>query len=146
MLLIRVEVCSYFQCYSDIHSTITHFFFLLAVMDEWVSNLTIFLSSVFSQEYVIKRVVVKDLGVCSAEDLKYLEADDLAGANRNNKSLPTLNVSKLIIHEQLIKFQFHMMYKVLSSMHDKFKRLTEYMNPCLLLMRGILYKVKILKV
>lgn len=102
-------------------------------MDEWVSNLTIFLSSVFSQEYVIKRVVVKDLGVCSAEDLKYLEADDLAGANRNNKSLPTLNVSKLIIHEQLIKFMFHMMYKVLSSMHDKFKRLTEYMNPCLLL-------------
>lgn len=47
-------------------------------MDEWVSNLTSSLSSIFSQEDVIKRVVevIKDLGVSSAEDLKFLEADD----------------------------------------------------------------------
>lgn len=44
-------------------------------MDEWVSNLTSSLSSIFSQEDVIKRVI-KDLGVSSAEDLKFLEADD----------------------------------------------------------------------
>lgn len=60
------------------------FFLLLAVMDEWVSNLTLSLSSIFSQEDVIKRVVevIKDLGVSSADDLKFLEADDLAGVLR----------------------------------------------------------------
>lgn len=50
-------------------------------MDGWVSDLTSSISSVFSQEDVIQRVVevIKNLGVCSAEDLKYMEADDLAG-------------------------------------------------------------------
>ncbi|KAL1249112.1 hypothetical protein QQF64_022430 [Cirrhinus molitorella] len=53
-------------------------------MDEWVSNLTESLRSIFSQEDVIKRVVevIEDLGVCSAEDLKYVVADDLAGVLR----------------------------------------------------------------
>lgn len=49
-------------------------------MDGWVTDLTSSLSSVFSQEDAIQRVVevIKNLGVCSAEDLKYVEADDLA--------------------------------------------------------------------
>ncbi|KAK3559679.1 hypothetical protein QTP86_015092 [Hemibagrus guttatus] len=48
-------------------------------MDKWVIDLTSSLSHVFSQEDVIQQVVeaIKSLGVSSAEDLKYLEADDL---------------------------------------------------------------------
>lgn len=63
-------------------------------MDEWVSNLTLSLSSIFHQEDVIKRVVevIKDLGVSSAEDLKYLEADDLAGVLR------PIEIRKVISH------------------------------------------------
>lgn len=50
-------------------------------MDGWVSDLASSLSSLFSQEDVIQRVVeeIKNLGVSSAEDLKFVEADDLAG-------------------------------------------------------------------
>lgn len=46
-----------------------------------MSDLTSSLSSVFRQEDVIQRVVeeIKNLGVCSAEDLNYVDADDLAG-------------------------------------------------------------------
>lgn len=63
-------------------------------MDEWVSNLTLSLSSVFSHEDIIKRVVevIKDLGVSSAEDLQYLEADDLAGVLR------PIEIRKVIAH------------------------------------------------
>ncbi len=36
----------------------------------------------FNQEDLIQRVVevIKNLGVCSAQDLQYMEADDLSGA------------------------------------------------------------------
>jgi len=64
-----------------LHYTITHLSPPLAVMDGWVSDLTSSLSSVFNQEDVIQRVVeeIKNLGVCSAEDLKYVDAADLQG-------------------------------------------------------------------
>lgn len=62
-------------------------------MDEWVSDLTSVLSSVLSQEDSIQRVVevIKNIGVCSAEDLKYVEADDFV-ACRN----PPIEVRKVI--------------------------------------------------
>ncbi|KAJ8375251.1 hypothetical protein SKAU_G00058310 [Synaphobranchus kaupii] len=49
-------------------------------MGDWVSDLTSSLSSVFQQEDSIQRVaeLIKNLGVCSAEDLKYVEANDLS--------------------------------------------------------------------
>lgn len=48
-------------------------------MDDWTSDLKTSLSLVFPQEDYIQRVtdVIKNLRVCSAEDLKYVEADDL---------------------------------------------------------------------
>lgn len=49
-----------------------------------MSNLTVSLRTIFSQEDVIKGLVevIKELGVCSAEDLKYVVADVLAGVLR----------------------------------------------------------------
>ncbi|KAK1893544.1 Pyrimidine monooxygenase RutA, partial [Dissostichus eleginoides] len=48
-------------------------------MEEWTSGLTSSFSSVFSQEDVVRILgVFENLGVGSAEDLKYVEADDLA--------------------------------------------------------------------
>jgi len=46
-----------------------------------VTDLTSSLNSVFSQEDTIQQAVevIKNIGVCSAEDLKYVESDDLAG-------------------------------------------------------------------
>ncbi|TNN80058.1 hypothetical protein EYF80_009709 [Liparis tanakae] len=54
------------------------------LMDRRVSNLTSSLSTVFSQENTIERIVeeIKNLGVCSAEDLEFIEADDLAGVQK----------------------------------------------------------------
>lgn len=59
----------------------TFLYLPLAVMDKWVINLTSSLSHLFSQEDVMQQVVeaIKSLGVCSTEDLKYLEADDFVG-------------------------------------------------------------------
>ncbi|KAF3844583.1 hypothetical protein F7725_007746 [Dissostichus mawsoni] len=51
----------------------------LKVMEEWTSGLTSSFSSVFSQEDVVRILgVFENLGVGSTEDLKYVEADDLA--------------------------------------------------------------------
>lgn len=65
-------------------------------MDEWVSDLTSVLSSVLSQEDSIQRVVevIKNIGVCSAEDLKYVEADDFVACR--NPSLKPIEVRKVI--------------------------------------------------
>ncbi|KAI7814578.1 hypothetical protein IRJ41_021835 [Triplophysa rosa] len=63
-------------------------------MDEWTSNLTLSLGSVISQEDVIQRVmeVIINFGVSSAMGLKYVEADDLAGA------LKPIEARKVIAH------------------------------------------------
>ena len=51
-------------------------------MAGWVSDLTSSLSLFLNQEDSVVRVVevINNIGVCSAEDLKYVEADDLAAA------------------------------------------------------------------
>ncbi|KAG8013533.1 hypothetical protein GBF38_021959, partial [Nibea albiflora] len=57
----------------------------LEVMDEsWVSGLTSSLSTFFNQEAQVAQVVevLKNIGVCSSEDLKYVAADDLAAVLR----------------------------------------------------------------
>ena len=53
-------------------------------MDGWVGDVTSSLSSFFNQEDSIAQVVevLKNIGVCSAEDLKYVEAADLAAVLR----------------------------------------------------------------
>ncbi|KAG8009026.1 hypothetical protein GBF38_011616 [Nibea albiflora] len=54
-------------------------------MDEsWVSGLTSSLSTFFNQEAQVAQVVevLKNVGVCSSEDLKYVAADDLAAVLR----------------------------------------------------------------
>ncbi|XP_057211347.1 uncharacterized protein LOC130567342 [Triplophysa rosa] len=63
-------------------------------MNEWTSNLTSSLSSVFSQEDVVHQVVevIKYLGVSSAMDLKYVGADDFAGV------LKPIEARKVIAH------------------------------------------------
>ena len=49
-----------------------------------MSDLTSSLSPFFNQEDSIPQVVevLKNIGVCSAEDLKYVEADDVAAVLR----------------------------------------------------------------
>ncbi|XP_067280466.1 uncharacterized protein [Pseudorasbora parva] len=67
-------------------------------MDEWESRLTLFLSSLLGQEDAIKQVleVIKNLGVGSLEDLKFVEADDLAGVLR------PIETRKVIAHFKLM--------------------------------------------
>lgn len=88
-----------------------------------MSNLTASLGFVFSQEDVIQRVVevIKNLGVSSAMDLKYVEVDDLAGVLKPIQARKVVAHFKCKLsnsHKQLIRNQFHMLYKVLNTMHD----------------------------
>lgn len=49
-------------------------------MDDWMNDLNSSFSSVFHQEDAIQRVteVIKNHGLCSAEDLKYVKTKDLS--------------------------------------------------------------------